>query len=287
VASSGAKAADEVVVITTGANGDTVFRSVFPDQSNAYTDITGNLAKPVYGIGVRSANPKFYYLATDQGAFRSPDFVPVAPQLFWTTSGGHPKLYWRAGGDADIKHFRIYRSSHPYGDGSSCSFPGMLLATTSDTTYTDNTVQVFVKGPGNPTPERVYCYTVLAVDSTNNESPYSNTVQVNADEGGLGQEKTVHRGGDEIVPERFSLESNYPNPFNPVTTIRYALPEDVHVTLKVYDVLGREVATLVNKFEKAGYKEVSFDASALPSGVYLYRITAGTFTQARRMVFVK
>ncbi|MCX7878600.1 MAG: T9SS type A sorting domain-containing protein [Ignavibacteria bacterium] len=93
--------------------------------------------------------------------------------------------------------------------------------------------------------------------------------------------------GNEI-PREYSLEQNYPNPFNPLTKIRFNLPKAENVTLTVYNSLGQLVATLVqNEFVSAGVKEVSFDASDLPSGVYLYRIKAGDFTDTRKMILVK
>ncbi len=89
------------------------------------------------------------------------------------------------------------------------------------------------------------------------------------------------------APDAFRLASNYPNPFNPVTTIAFALPQAEAVQLVVYDVTGREVARLVEGPMAAGRHQIQFDASGLPSGVYLYRLTAGPFTETRRMVLVK
>ena len=89
------------------------------------------------------------------------------------------------------------------------------------------------------------------------------------------------------VPNQFKLEQNYPNPFNPTTIITYALPVSEHVTLKVYNMLGQEVMTLVNGMQDAGYKSVSFDAGGLSSGMYVYRITSGPFSDEKKLMLVK
>jgi hypothetical protein len=89
------------------------------------------------------------------------------------------------------------------------------------------------------------------------------------------------------VPIEYSLEQNYPNPFNPFTTIEYSLPQNGFVTLKVFNVLGKEVATLVNGQNEAGKHTINFDASALNSGVYFYRIDAGNFIETKKMILLK
>jgi probable HAF family extracellular repeat protein len=88
-------------------------------------------------------------------------------------------------------------------------------------------------------------------------------------------------------PERFVLAQNYPNPFNSSTVIEYGLPVGGHVTLKVYDVLGREVHLLVDEFQQPGYRQVRWDASGLPSGVYYVRMTAGAFTELRKILLMR
>lgn len=91
-----------------------------------------------------------------------------------------------------------------------------------------------------------------------------------------------------FVPTQYALFECYPNPFNPTTTIRFDIPTGSVVTLKVYDVLGREVAALVDgQYREAGRYDVKFDASQLGSGVYFYRITAGSFTSVRKMLLMK
>ncbi|MBX2990388.1 MAG: T9SS type A sorting domain-containing protein [Bacteroidetes bacterium] len=89
------------------------------------------------------------------------------------------------------------------------------------------------------------------------------------------------------VPPAFALHQNYPNPFNPATTINYQLAAKSHVTLKVFDILGREVAMLVNEVQYPGFKSVLFNASGVASGVYLYRMATERFTQTRTLVLFK
>ncbi|HEX2867947.1 MAG TPA: T9SS type A sorting domain-containing protein [Ignavibacteriales bacterium] len=89
------------------------------------------------------------------------------------------------------------------------------------------------------------------------------------------------------VPTVYSLDQNYPNPFNPATTIRYSVPKAGMVTLKIYNMLGQEVATLINAQQNAGKYEVSFDASRLSSGIYLYNLTSGSFSSTKKMMLVK
>jgi hypothetical protein len=104
---------------------------------------------------------------------------------------------------------------------------------------------------------------------------------------------------DEQIPQKYYLEQNYPNPFNPTTTINYSIPSviarsgatrqstDLLVQLKVYDILGREVATLVNKEQAPGNYSVKFDASKLPSGIYFYRLECGNFSSTKKMLLLK
>lgn len=92
---------------------------------------------------------------------------------------------------------------------------------------------------------------------------------------------------NEIVPSEYVLYNNYPNPFNPTTTIRYDLPKDGLVQLKVFDILGNEASTLVNEQKVAGKYEVNFNASQLASGVYIYKIQAGDFISSKKMILLK
>ena len=136
-------------------------------------------------------------------------------------------------------------------------------------------------------------YRVQAVDKYESQSTLSDFAQCPAYKvvsgGGIpiepGQEDNIVT--PKSVPENYYMAQNYPNPFNPVTRITYALPNDGFVTLKIFDILGREVATIVNEVKTAGYYTVDFDASRLSSGIYFYKLQSGTFTAVKRMVLVR
>ncbi len=90
-----------------------------------------------------------------------------------------------------------------------------------------------------------------------------------------------------LSPDGYNLAQNYPNPFNPVTTIQYSIPQRSNVTFKVYDILGKEVTTLVNEEKERGVYSITFDAANLASGIYIYQIQAGTFSQVKKMILLR
>jgi hypothetical protein len=116
----------------------------------------------------------------------------------------------------------------------------------------------------------------LDVSYINNVTPYLKRLH-----------KYTTQENDSDLPTQFSLLQNYPNPFNPSTQIHYALPEATHVTLEVFNSVGQKVMELVNGQKSAGYHTATFNASALSSGVYLYRLTTPSFTQTKKMLLVK
>jgi len=112
-------------------------------------------------------------------------------------------------------------------------------------------------------------------------------VYANINEKGYGTKIPSAVKGYSSTPMTFTLFQNYPNPFNPTTTIIYRLPMVSHVTLKVYDVLGREVMTLVDGKQNIGEHSVVFDASRLGTGVYFYKLTAGSFSSVKKLMLIK
>jgi ligand-binding sensor domain-containing protein len=103
----------------------------------------------------------------------------------------------------------------------------------------------------------------------------------------LSQVVTESEEETNLQPEEFSLSQNYPNPFNPSTTINFSVPSSEFVALKIYDVLGNEVVTLVNEEKPAGSYEVNFSAEGLTSGIYFYKLLAGTFIETKKMILIK
>lgn len=124
---------------------------------------------------------------------------------------------------------------------------------------------------------------LIIYDSLIANQYYQDFVKRLTDAGGSIDVKQI----SSVVPDKYLLEQNYPNPFNPVTRIGYSIPENGMVTLKVFDMLGREVKTLVNTGQYAGKYEASLDMSEFSSGIYFYKLQAGNFTETRKMVLVK
>ncbi len=100
--------------------------------------------------------------------------------------------------------------------------------------------------------------------------------------------KTIHNQDQiEIVPAEFSLKQNFPNPFNPITTISFSIPQSQNVELKVFDILGNEITILLNEYKQAGEHKVEFDGGDISSGIYFYQLKAGDFIQTKRLVLLR
>lgn len=185
-----------------------------------------------------------------------------------------PKLTWTANAETDLMVYRIYRRF----SGDPPSFTKIDSVSYQTTTYIDYSVQT-------GTYDYAY-YKITAVDAAPLESGFSNEVNIQTNQ----TSKTMGKNEEENLqqlPKKSSISSNYPNPFNPLTLIRYQVPEDIQVSIKLYDVLGRETRLLVDEFKEAGYYEVTLDASSLSSGVYFYRMIAGNFAETRKLVVTK
>lgn len=186
--------------------------------------------------------------------------IPVELASFTAlVSGKNVQLIWRTATELNNRGFEVERK-----------FEG------------ENWINIgFVPGKGTITEPSVYTFADLSVEKPrvsyrlkqvdfNGTFEYSKVIELD-----LG------------VPNKFELAQNYPNPFNPATSIKYSLASKSYVELKIYDILGKEVASLVNEIQDAGNYEVNFNAGSLSSGVYFYELSAGSFNAKKKMMLIK
>ncbi len=186
-----------------------------------------------------------------------------------TSVGSNPHFQWDSHPEAD--YFLLYRRNATYGT----AWESPITVTGNE--YTDTEVWIYPLGDEND-----YVYRLHAHSSTYGTSDSTAHVHV------IGQQFEKNAGEfTKSIPKEFGLSANYPNPFNPVTTIKYQLPKASHVALKIYNILGQEVAKLVHTNMPAGFHSVKWDAFKAASGTYIYRITAGDFTAVKKMVVIK
>ncbi|MBI1938039.1 MAG: T9SS type A sorting domain-containing protein [Ignavibacteriales bacterium] len=254
------------------------YNQVFSPWSNPNNQKAANSATP-FGFEITSLSSGVYTLNLYVNT--SIDASPSKPQNLHLTYADqyHPSLGWDINTETDITSYKIYRNY----DNTGWDLAGTV-------THPTNTFVDYAISYTKPIWEKSVKYYVVAVDNSSKTSVPSTQVETSGisellpkiNEENYAEEKTA----EEVVHE-FRLYDNYPDPFNPATTIKYQLPEAGMVTLKVYDILGREVVELVNENKSAGYYEVNFDASRLTSGVYIYTITAGKFTESKKMILAK
>jgi hypothetical protein len=144
-------------------------------------------------------------------------------------------------------------------------------------TYSRSITYLFITNSG----------TQISVEAADTVSADTGSIAISPPITYIKSSVTAVRQVDNNLPDNFNLEQNYPNPFNPTTQINYSIPSSRKVVLKVYDELGREVAELVNSDQSAGNYSVDFNASGLASGVYFYRLQAGSFVQMKKMILMK
>ena len=128
--------------------------------------------------------------------------------------------------------------------------------------------------------------TLVKVEVSDPGGNQSSVLRADAVKIGMVDESLAADDND-TSPKEYQLSQNYPNPFNPLTVINYQVPKEGMVTIKIYNVLGKEIATLVNEYKKSGRYHTEFNGSGIASGVYIYRIQAGEYTASRKMVLLK
>ncbi|RJP64833.1 MAG: T9SS C-terminal target domain-containing protein [Ignavibacteriales bacterium] len=125
-------------------------------------------------------------------------------------------------------------------------------------------------------PESIDGVRTIVLDKLEGVDKFDTDIIVSVDDRELGSSQI-----------NYVLKQNFPNPFNPSTKIQYSIKEDGNVSLKIYNILGQEVFSLLNEYKKAGFYEINFNASKLVSGVYIYQIQSGSFISAKKMILIK
>jgi hypothetical protein len=212
--------------------------------------------------------------------------APSAPQnLIVTVVGGqgvtYPKLEWNLNSEYDVvessQAYLIERRLNVFGNGNWTAWEEIGNEGGSSSTYIDYSINDAGSGPKKAQ------YRIRAKDINNNYSNYSSVVEVSY---GTSQQKIVPILSPDVI-RSYALNQNFPNPFNPTTSISYSLEKPGYVSLIVYNLLGQEVAELVNESQEKGYHAVNFNASNLPSGIYIYKLNAGEFTAIKKMQLIK
>lgn len=228
-----------------------------------WTEVGGSTAggTPNVTSGVITSNPAANWTIGLSGAF------PVELTSFNAIArGNRVELAWKTATEVNNYGFEIERRT-----------------VNSETSTVNDWQKVgFIAGAGTSNSPKEYFFT--NPKSTSGRSVYRLKQVDNNGMFKYSQSVEVEIG---FVPKEFSLHQNYPNPFNPTTMISYDLPQQSNVSLKVYDIVGKEVVTLVNMTKEAGRYEVQLDASKLGSGIYFYRLQAGSFSSFKKLVLLK
>ena len=202
------------------------------------------------------------------------DLPPATPENFNLTGqvGGHPTLSWDANTELDLDGYNLYQQV----DGSGYSL--YVTLDRNSTSFTDNGVII-----GNSKFDPRVCYYIKAFDVAGNESEQSFPRCTKAS----GISKELGCIDEKLEPDEYHLFDAYPNPFNTITIIKFAIPEETHIKLSIYNIEGKKIVGLVNSNKPAGYYEVKFDAKELSSGIYIYKIEADNFINVKKMILVK
>jgi VCBS repeat-containing protein len=252
-------------VASVPANGESSYSIVAPTLADS--TVGGVIHWSVFFVRALTAEPTVYFDSAPDSGYSVDNLAPGVPQGFavaYNTGGGN-QLSWDPCVDSDFQYFKVYRETDP----DFIPGPGNEVHATADTSWTD---PEYDGGDVH--------YKITALDHAGNESDAAGPDHVTAIE-------------NQTIPNMFALCQNVPNPFNPTTVIRYDVPAGGgRVTLRVYDVAGRMVRTLVDGLETSGEKRVTWNGrndhgSLVSTGVYFYRMTAPGFEMTKKMVLLQ
>ncbi len=261
---------------------DLIFNNVFSPKSNPYSANGGSLNFTVEALQLLLGNTyklQLYFTDPYAGKPSKPQNLEVEP-----SANLHPYLTWDANQEPDVisgGKYNIYKKKY-FGGGV---WQWNYLAQTTNLFYEDLTENWCPPPPTQCENQNNIYYRIKAIDSQLKESVYSDSI-ITVVNGSPPDKIRVEPPSSE-KPTEYSLMQNYPNPFNPATTIAYSIPKNGLVTIKVYDILGKEVAELVNEVKEAGSYSVQFNATELPSGIYFYTLSSGDYTETKKLILLK
>ncbi len=242
-----------------------------------------------YQLKSSSVSNDVYLVWRNEGSnylsYQQYDEVPFAPQNLAVTvsSSNHPLLSWTKNNEPDVVSYTIEKAFCGYQQACT-QLDWQVIGNTNQSYYVDELETYCTTPPPEACEGYSVWYRVKAVDSHPYESSPSNEVETTVN---LPQHKIAVESPTLEVPKVYSLDQNYPNPFNPVNKISFGLPKEGLVTIKVFDVLGNEVAVLVDEIKPEGKHEVEFNANNLPSGIYIYKMQSGKFIAVNKMILLR
>jgi hypothetical protein len=218
-------------------------------------------------ISAHTINPQLWFRSAPDSGYSVDNLSPAAPLgLLATKEVSGVELKWNSNSEQDFYHYSIYR------DKAANFELTEPFAYTTDTSFIDNSVEV----------AKTYYYKITAMDSSGNESLPS--IEANV----------LISIVDNIseIPTEYALAQNYPNPFNPVTEIKFKIPKNSFVSLKIYNLLGQEIRSLINENKTPGIYRISWDGrdrygQLVKSGVYFYHLKSENFSQIKKMIYVR
>lgn len=253
-----------VAVATTAAYGDDAYAVQVNTVNNSVDDGTTNSQD----FRVVAALGQDVFISAVMSGYSVDNIAPPAPTNLAgeIISGPSVQLTWSPVNINDLGYYKVYRGS----DASLSD--GVLVGQTNSTDFTDSEV----------TAGTTYYYAVAGMDIHNNVGESSSTISL----------EVLGINDNDNLPEEFALSQNYPNPFNPSTTINFALPQAEKVVLVIYDLTGREVTKLVNSNLEAGnhsavWNGLNSQGLRVSSGIYLYKLTAGEFTDMKTLTYLR
>jgi len=229
-------------------------------DSNAYGDFIS-----IFLVIAHTDDDDIFFLSDPDSGRSIDNLAPGTPELASVEANDDTEevvLTWYSLEDEDLSHFALYRNT----TSSFTPSEETLCTTLRDTSYTDTELD-----------NNEYFYVLSAFDYNGNESGYSEEISVSF--------LAIYDGS--ALPAEYALQAAYPNPFNPITTIRYGLAQNSDVQISIYNINGRLITTLINEFKIAGYHFITWDASSYSSGIYFLNMSAGETLETKKMVLIK